>query len=372
MPVDQTLTLKPGQNRPSAVFYKDGRFYVGGRTAPAWLTSLKADDFSDQKSILFPVELNSLSKQPKYNVVLQFQWLDASNELLVLFSGSSQLTIAAVNPVTLEWRELVSTVDANDILSFWTDQKSVFVSGYGQADTLNKGVISQFPTSDWQQRKEYLIADVHSQYAPLGSDGVSLYYVNGLRSQAAAFQVWKAPLADLGHPRIVTTPGSQWFQLGSDMVPFGGHMYLSTFYGLTPAPALDGLLLRLDKNTQLVEKIDTGLSKNVRGFWPDNAQLWLASLGIMSGASTISRYANGAFQHFDLPAGEKPELLVGDGQGHLFGVERGSPGIVRRYATSAFGSSPTPQPKPALILASDSTSLTLTDGTNKWKVPTMV
>lgn len=356
MNANTTTVLPAALVKPSSVFYHNDRVYIGGQTAPAWLVSLRASDLGDAKLIRFPVENNSNSGQPKFNVILKMQWL--GDELMVLFSGSSHLTIAAVNPTAWTWREVISTTKGNDILSFWTDGKIIYASGYGQDHTLYHGVISLVSPSG-EYLGEWLVPNIGNQYAPALGAGRHLYYVNDDSTQNGCIKVAKFALGGDGTPKIVPTPGFPFQYSGPDMAEYGDYIYMTfmqSFYGYRSG--VPDKLLRFNKQTQLVEwlPIDGPARGPLKGLCVASSRLWLTRPG------TISSYDGVTFTHFNC-GDDRWELLVSDGAGHLFGVERSSPIVVRRYTI------PTAAPVPALIVRSSADSIVFGDGQgNEWLV----
>jgi len=351
---EKSISLPFGLINPSSVLVHEGRLLIGGRTAPAWLATLKLGTLGDFRWTRFPADNHPNSGQAKYNVVLQMMPWGA--DALVLFSGSSQLTIAQVHPEVLSWADVISTTRGNDILSFWTDGVVIYVSGFGQDVTIGSNVISLFQPPS-QDMTEWIVQDTISQYTPIVGVGGFLYHVTGLIS-TGVMMASRFNLLDGSRTTNLTT-GVKWPGSGPDMVSYGDYLYmsfLSSFFGSEVGVPID-TMFRVHKSSLKAERwtIEGPPVGAVWDFWADNKYLWLLRTG------TLTRYDGTEFVHYSL-GDERPELLVGDNQGHLFGVERGNPIIVRRYAI------PTDNPVPAFIVTGDSSSVTLSDGKNQWLV----
>jgi len=392
----QKQILKLGENNPSAILYYNGRVFVGTRTTSAKLLNVNANNLADYTSITFPdvkyQEGGDYTGQNKYVSILKL--LQIGGKIYILFSGSSQLVIVEVDPVTMTWKDVVTTRNVNDVLSFWSDVNGRFIYvsgyalGYAPSPDLTTGVISQFSVGDWKLVNTIIIPNISSQYAPVTGDSTYLYYVNDAFNAGGVFMVWRSPIGSPTDVKIVNSSLKGVF-LGSDMEHFNNYVYLSTFHYPNTNVDLNGKLYRFNKNTLLVDIYNTGLQNNVRGFFSDNNNLYVSSLATATSPGRISRInTSGNIDHFILPSTDVPELITGDKADNLYMVSKTVPGVIYRYSISSMftptpttSSTTTPAPIPVgtwlqelvqggtiTISQSDYYTLIMSNSKKKWKV----
>jgi len=362
MAADKKITLNAGQFRPQAMVVVGPYLFLALRTMPAQLVRLNTSDLGGLQAITFPTELfhpDNPSSEKKFLPISDIAVI--GNTLYCLHQASSHAVVTEVDAASMAWSVKIATESVNDTLSIAANGAKLLVSGYGQADNLNKGEISQFTVGQNEPEKKYLIPDVISQ-RPACRVFDSIYAVNGDKT-TGNFSAMRFPDGS----RVVSSV--RFIQPWAPLTRLGDYIYVSTF-----GPTLGSssqLLFRFRKDTLVFDAVP-GDGSFIRGQWSDDNFLYLTKR-TTAGAFSISRY-DGAFK--PVSVSERPEICCGDQQGNLYAgswtdIVRGEtnvpPAEVYKYSlASLFGGEPIP--KPVYFIAGDGTSLTLSDGSKKWKM----
>ncbi len=356
------ITLGVGQHRPQAMVVVGSYLFLALRTVPAQLVRLNASDLGGAKTITFPVENFPPTGENKFQSISDIAVV--GTKLYCLHQGSSQGVVTEVDAATMAWRTVIATEEVNDTLAITTNGVKLFTSGYGQADTIGKGEISQFSVVGGARERVVLIPNVVSQRPACRLFGEGIYTVNG-DNTTKTFSVMRFP----DEKRVVS--GVPFIQPWANLERLGDWIYVSTF-----GPSLSSssaALHRFHKDTFQFEKLSTWKTEAIRQLWSDGQFLYFTTRG---GAFTVSRYDGTTFKHVQVT--ERLEFCVGDKQGNLFagswtdpkqGETSVPPAEIYKYSLAAlFGDSPTPVPKTCYFVAGDSISVTLSDGARKWRI----